>query len=258
MTKARRMTVVAAAATATVLAIATAANAMAPTKAPTKFHPPADSLGALAAPIKLSELGGAGPLIDQVKLTDISADHIATLSGQEILAAMRIWAARYDPELAAVFDAEQELALAALAVEREGVENPRKDLRKWSDFRSAYGFFFPELFTLVGAGDERLGSLSLPGDLVRAFAADFVANYQDLTDPQEWFGQIRELAAKHGFAPSAKAYRQAPADYPGSIIEASQLIRVALTGSTRSPNLASVARVLGPDEVIRRVSSLAR
>src|SRR5262249_56835552 len=72
---------------------------------------------ALAAPIKLSELGGAGPLIDQVKLEDISADHIATLSGQEILAAIGTWAARYDPELAAVLDAEPDLALAALAVE---------------------------------------------------------------------------------------------------------------------------------------------
>jgi glutamyl-tRNA synthetase len=211
---------------------------------------------ALAAPIRLSELGGAGPLIDQVKLEDISADHIATLSGQEILAAMRTWAGRYDPELAAVLDAEQELALAALAVERDGVENPRKDLRKWSDFRSAYGFFFPELFTLVSAGDEQLRGL--PGDLVRAFATDFVDGYQDLADRHEWFGQIRDLAAKHGFAPSAKAHRQAPADYPGSIKEASQLIRVALTGSTRSPDLASVARVLGRDEVIRRVSSLTR
>jgi len=209
---------------------------------------------ALAAPIKLSELGGAGPLIDQVKLEDISDDHIATLSGQEILAAMGTWAARYDPELAAVLDGEQQLALAALAVERDGVENPRKDLRKWSDFRSAYGFFFPELFTLVGASDERLGGL--PGDLVRAFAADFVEGYQELADPHEWFGQIRDLAAKHGFAPSAKAYRQAPADYPGSIKEASYLIRIALTGSTRSPDLASVARVLGRDEVMRRVSAL--
>jgi glutamyl-tRNA synthetase len=213
---------------------------------------------ALAAPIRLSDLGGAGPLIDQVKLEDISADHIATLTGREILGAMRTWAAQYDPELADVLDAEQDLALAALAVEREGVENPRKDLRKWSDFRSAYGFFFPELFTLVDAGDERLGSLGLPGDLVRAFAADFVGGYQDLTDRQEWFGQIRDLAAKHGFAPSAKAYKQAPADYAGSIKEASQLIRVALTGSTRSPDLASVARVLGRDEVIRRVSSLVK
>lgn len=211
---------------------------------------------ALDAPIRLSECGGSGPLIDQVKLEDISADHIATLSRAQILLAMQTWAAQYDADLAAVLDREQDVALAALAVEREGVENPRKDLRKWSDFRSAYGFFFADIFTLVGPGDERLGGLS--DDLVRAFAADFIAGYQDCDDPQEWFGQIRDLAAKHGFAPNAKAYKQAPQDYPGSVREASQLIRVALTGSTRSPDLASVARVLGRDEVIRRVAALTR
>jgi glutamyl-tRNA synthetase len=210
---------------------------------------------ALAAPIRLSETGGAGPLIDEVKLTDISADYIATLPGEQILAAVREWAAAYDQEVAAVLAAEPKLALAGLAVEREGVENPRKDLRKWSDFRSAYGFFFADLFTLVHRGDERLGDL--PDDLVRSFAADFVAGYQDLADPAEWFGQIRELAAKHGFAPSTKVYKQAPENYPGSIMHASQLIRVALTGSRRSPDLAEVARVLGRNEVVRRVSALA-
>jgi glutamyl-tRNA synthetase len=213
---------------------------------------------ALAAPIRLADLGGAGPLIDQVKLEDISADHIATLPNAQIIAAMRNWAASYDPELAEVLEAEPDLALAALAVERDGFENPRKDLRKWLDFRSAYGFFFPELFTLVRIGDERLGVLaSLPADLVRAFAADFVAGYQEIDDPQEWFGQIRDLADKHGFAANAKQYKQAPDGFPGSIKEASHLIRVALTGSTRSPDLASVARVIGRGEVIRRVSALA-
>jgi glutamyl-tRNA synthetase len=189
-----------------------------------------------------------------VKLEDISADYIATLSPEQILPAMRTWASQYDRELAAVLDAEQDLALAALAVERVGVPNPRKDLRKWSDFRSAYGFFFSELFTLVNVGDDRLGAL--PDELVRAFAADFADAYQELADKDEWFGQVRDLAAKHNFAPTAKLYKQAPDEYVGSISHASQVIRVALTGSTRSPDLFSVARVLGRDEVLRRVSSL--
>jgi glutamyl-tRNA synthetase len=211
---------------------------------------------ALQAPIRLADLGGAGPLVDQVKLEDISADYIATMTRAEILLAMQTWAAQYDADLAAVLDREQDLALAALAVEREGVENPRKDLRKWSDFRRAYGFFFPDLFTPVSAGDERLGGLG--NEVVQAFARDFVDGYQDLADREEWFGQVRELAAKHGFAPSAKAYKQAPEDYVGSISDASKIIRVALTGSTRSPDLASVADVIGRDEVIRRVSSLTK
>ena len=207
---------------------------------------------ALAAPINLAETGGAGPLVDLVKLEDISADYIATLSGPQVLAEMKQWAAEYDAELSDVLSDHQAQVITALAVEREGVSNPRKDLRKWSDFRSAYGFFFSELFTLVTADDPRLGGL--PVTLVQDFLRDFATGYQEMPDAQQWFGQIRDLAAKYGFAANPKEYKQNPDAYPGSIREASQLIRVALTGSTRSPDLFSVAIALGRDEVLRRVT----
>ncbi|MPZ79743.1 MAG: glutamate--tRNA ligase [Actinophytocola sp.] len=212
---------------------------------------------ALAEPIRLQECGVAGPLVDLAKLEDISADHIATLSGEQILDALRPWAVTHDSEIVTVLDANLGLALRALAVERgEGVENPRKDLRKWSDFRPAYGFFFSALFAPVtDPADRRLGGLD--PQLVQAFLGDFAGGHQPLEDPKEWFDQIRRLAAKHGFAPNAKEYKKNPAAYPGSIREASQLIRVALTGSTRSPDLHAVAATLGPDEVQRRLRALA-
>ena len=209
---------------------------------------------ALAAPISLAGCGGAGPLVDLVKLEDISADYIATLSGAEIYTAVTAWSAEFDPELHRVIQAHPDTTLAALAVEREGVTNPRKDLRKWSDFREAYGFFFADLFTLADATDAQLGGL--PTDLVRSFAGAFVADYRDIDDAAQWFQQVRDLAQKFGFASSAKEYKQSPDTYPGSIREASQLIRVALTVSTKSPDLFQVARALGRDEVIRRISSL--
>ena len=140
---------------------------------------------ALAAPIRLSECGTAGPLVDMVKLDDISADYIATLPGSQILAEVSTWAGRYDPGLAEVLAAEPDLALRALAIEREGVPNPRKDLRKWADFRAVYGYFFPQLFELVtDPADARFGGLD--PDVVRAVADAFAAGYQppgpDITD----------------------------------------------------------------------------
>ena len=45
--------------------------------------------------------------------------------------------------------------------------------------------------------------------------------------------------------------------YHGSIREASQLVRLALTGSTRSPDMHAVAQALGPDEVLARLAVLA-
>jgi glutamyl-tRNA synthetase len=208
---------------------------------------------ALAEPIRLAELGTAGPLVDLVKLDDICSDYVATLSGRQILAEVTTWARRHDPELAAVLEAEQDLALRALAIEREGVENPRKDLRKWADFRTVYGYFFPELFQPVtDPADPRFGGLD--PELVRAVAAAFADGYQP--EAEDWFDQVRRLAADLGFAPSQKVYKQDPGAYPGSIREASQVIRVLLTGSPKSPKLDEVAAALGRDEVLRRVRAL--
>jgi len=211
---------------------------------------------ALAAPIRLAELGAAGPLLDMVKLDDISADFVATLSGEEILDRVLPWADSYDPELAAVLRAERELALRALTVERVNVPNPRKDLRKWADFRPVYGYFFAEIFEPVtDPADPRFRGLD--PDLVRALAAGFAAGYQPPAPGTAWFDQIRELAARLGFAPSQKEYKKNPDAYPGSIVDASLVIRVLLTGLHRSPDLAEVADALGTAEVLRRVTALA-
>jgi glutamyl-tRNA synthetase len=243
---------------------------------------------ALAEPIRLEECGVAGPLVDMVKLADISGDHIATLPGPVVLDAVADWAAersvsgttigtersvsgttigtersvsgttigaQRDPELAEVIASNRALAERAIDVERVGVDNPRKDLVRWSDFRPLYGFFFPSLFTPVtDPSDERLGGLD--PSLVRKLAADFADNYRYDPDQPTWFAQIRELAARHGFAPNPKAYKQDPDAYPGMLRDAANVIRVALTGSTRSPDLHAVAGALGPEEVVRRVRAL--
>ncbi|HTK65685.1 MAG TPA: glutamate--tRNA ligase family protein [Pseudonocardia sp.] len=218
---------------------------------------------ALAEPIRLSECGVAGPLVDMVKLADISGDHIATLSGPTILDAVSEWAAQpdaegnaRDPELVSVIAGNRELAERVIDVERVGVANPRKDLVRWSDFRALYGFFFPELFVPVtDASAESFGGLD-PA-LVRKLAADFADHYAWADEQPDWFAQIRELAARNGFAPNPKAYKADPDAYPGMLKDAANVIRVAITGSTRSPDLHQVCGALGADEVVRRVRALA-
>jgi glutamyl-tRNA synthetase len=210
---------------------------------------------ALEAPIRLSECGVAGPLLDMMKLDDISADFVATLPGAQILDRLLPWADSYDPELAEVLRAQRDLALRALAVERVDTDKPRKDLRKWAEFRPVYGFFFAEIFEPVtDPADARFAGLD--PDLVRAIAAGFADGYQPLDPGPAWFEQIRQLAARLGFAPSNKEYKKNPDAYPGSIADASQVIRVLLTGSRQSPDLGQVAAAIGQAEVLRRARAL--
>jgi len=169
---------------------------------------------------------------------------------------LRTWAQTQDLALATVLAAEPDLALRALAIEREGTANPRKDLHKWADFRPAYGYFFPQLYSVVtDPADPRFGGL--PVELVRGLASGFADEYQPPGPDGEWFTQIRDLALRLGFAPNQKDYKQNPGAYRGSIRDASQVIRVLLTGTTRSPDLASIAATLGADEVLRRARAVS-
>ena len=211
---------------------------------------------ALAEPLRLGEFGVAGPLLDVAKLDDISADFVATLSGEQILDRVLGWGDVHDQDLAAVVRADRDLALRALSIEREGSANLRKDLRKWADFRQVYGYFVAAVFELVtDPADARFGGLD--PSLVRSMASGFAAGYTEPAPGLAWFEQIRALAGGLGFALRQKDYKKDPDAYPGSIAHASAVIRVLLTGTRQSPDLAQVASALGRAEVLRRVGALS-
>lgn len=209
-----------------------------------------------AAAIKLDECGVAGPLFDLVKLGSISREYISHLSLDEAENGLMIWAESYDPELAGTLIAERPITRRVLEMEREAGAIRRKDLENWGDFRSVYGLYFPSLFTLVtDPVDPRFAPIK--PETVRLLARDFADSYQHLSDKDAWFEQIRKLAASHSFAPTAGAFKKAPQSFAGSISDVSNVIRVALTGLTHSPELFRVAQVIGGEEVKRRIAALA-
>ncbi|HEU5084009.1 MAG TPA: glutamate--tRNA ligase family protein [Acidimicrobiales bacterium] len=210
-----------------------------------------------AEPLRLEEFGVAGPLVDIPKLDDISADYVAQLPAVEIRDALLAWAEVHDAELAGLLRQHGDQVLAMIDVDRVDTDRVRKDIVKWSVFRERYGFFFPELFVLVDdPADERF--LGVPPEVVAAFAADFVAGYDADTTSPAWFDQVRTLAERHGFALDRKAYKADPDAFHGTMREASNIVRVTLTGSGQSPSLDQVCAVLGADEVRRRVGAPAR
>ncbi|MFB6841698.1 glutamate--tRNA ligase [Streptomyces sp. NPDC056361] len=211
---------------------------------------------ALAAPVRLDGMRPSGPLLDLPKLHSLSREFIASLTPAELYAQLLAWAEEYDPELASVLARHERLALAAVAVGRPEGAPARKDLERWSCFRDRYGFFFAELFgTPPTAADDRYGGLA--PDLVRGIAAGFAGEALDAATPEEWHGSLRELAVRHGFAPDTAAWRGAPDRWAGPPRQVANVLRVALTGATRSPDLFAVSRALGRDEVLRRLTAVA-
>ena len=210
---------------------------------------------ALKEPLRLSECGTAGPLVDLAKLDDIASDVIARTSSEEIASEVENWAVAYDEELAAVMANNRRIVLRALDLDRTDVNQPRKDLKKWSDFRRVHGYLLKELFEPVTvANDPRFGGVS--EEAIARLCSLFIEGYHGWADSDRWFDQIRVAAVGSGFALTVRDFKNSPSSYVGSIREASQVIRVLLTGSTNSPPLHLIANVLGDEEVKRRVCAV--
>jgi len=93
-------------------------------------------------------------------------------------------------------------------------------------------------------------------ELARAFIADYLARYDHGQDRDTWFEGLRTLAQEHGFAPTTGEYKRNPESFVGPIAEASNIIRIGLTGARRSPDLYLVSQVIGEDEARKRLGAL--
>jgi glutamyl-tRNA synthetase len=208
-----------------------------------------------ASALKLSDMGVAGPIFDLVKLESISREFIAQQSTDETLKELLEWAQVYDSELAEIISANPALTRRIIVNEKTPGFMQRKDLAKWDDFRAAYGLYYPELFPLItDPADSRFEPVE--ATMVRKLAHAFADSYQHLDDKEAWFEQIRNLASSHGFAPGASQFKKNPDKFAGSISHVSNVIRIALTGLTKSPELFLVAQNIGEQEVLRRVRAL--
>ena len=77
--------------------------------------------------------------------------------------------------------------------------------------------------------------------------------YDETEDNSEWFAKLKDLAEKVGFAREVKEYKANPDAFPGHVGDVSNVIRVAVTGRTKSPDLCSIMKLLGKEKVVARI-----
>ena len=76
--------------------------------------------------------------------------------------------------------------------------------------------------------------------------------YNPLKDPSE----LKVDAEKFGFAVDNKLYKANPENYKGNVADYCAIIRLALTGKENTPDLYSICKVLGKDELESRANKL--
>lgn len=202
-------------------------------------------------PFNLKKMSVSGALFDLVKLRDVSKNVIARMTAQDVYACTLAWASRYDPDYAALLRESPEKICGMLALDRGG-KKPRKDIAAFREVKAYFSYMYSEFY-------EK--DYTLPENLNPADAAALLEAYLDVysadDDRDAWFEKVKALCAPHGFTPSVKEYKENPDAFKGHVGDVSTVLRIAATGRTNTPDLCTILRLLGEEEVRARFRDAA-
>ena len=198
----------------------------------------------------LNKMSVSGALFDMVKLFDVAKIVISRYSAEKVYNDSYAWAKKYDEELVKLLE-NKDYALRVLGIER-GNAKPRKDIAKWSDLKENISYMYNEEFDKIT--DLDFGKVT-DKDLANKISKLYAEKYFDINDnKQTWFDKMKDLAEEVGFAREVKEWKAEPEKWPGHVGDISSVIRAKLTGRLNTPDLYEIIKVLGKDEVLRRLT----
>lgn len=198
----------------------------------------------------LNKMSVSGALFDMVKLFDVAKIVISRYSAEKVYNDSYAWAKKYDEELVKLLE-NKDYALKVLGIER-GNAKPRKDIAKWSDLKENISYMYNEEFDKITEFD--FGKVT-DKELANKISKLYAEKYFDINDDkQTWFDKMKDLAEEVGFAREVKEWKAEPEKWPGHVGDISSVIRSKLTGRLNTPDLYEIIKVLGKDEVLRRLT----
>jgi len=79
-------------------------------------------------------------------------------------------------------------------------------------------------------------------------------NIYNVSDSQdEWYHKLQSFALENGYAGSVKEYKNSPDNYKGHIGDICESLRYVVTGRVQTPNLYDILKLLGKDEISKRI-----
>ena len=197
----------------------------------------------------LKKMSVSGALFDENKLLDVSKNMVAKMSANTVYENLTAWAKEFDGEFYNILTANPEYSKSVLAIDRDNVAKPRKDIAKWNEAKDYFSYLFAPLYT---------PNLELPENIAaedaKLFLGEYIKVYDPADDRQAWFDKIKAIAPTIGFAAETKEYKANPDAYKGHAGDLSTVLRIAVTGRRNTPDLCSIMQVLGKEECINRIN----
>ena len=193
------------------------------------------------------------PLLDMNKVEDYARDEIARMSQGEFNKHILAWCELHDHELYEQMIADADYTNSVLSIERGG-EKPRKDVAKWSDAPDQFGYFYDEIFTsrFSELVTSELSEVSTQD--VEAACSAFLEGYDYGDNKDTWFNKMKQAAESSGYSLDRKELKANPDKFKGGIADFARIIRVKVTGKTRTPDLYTIMQIMGEERVRTRLS----
>lgn len=190
-----------------------------------------------------------GTSFDEDKFNNICKTYFSRKNGKEVYEETLEWAKKYDKEYATLLEENKELMINFLSIEKDG-PRPRKDISKYSDVKEEFSYAIDKMFE-----EENYSKFDGEKTYDIFLIEDYVNNYLDLDcTNEEWFNKVKEFAISNGFAGSPKEYKKNPEEYKGHVGDICEALRVMVTGRLKSPDLFSIMKILGKENVLKRIS----
>ena len=191
----------------------------------------------------------SGALFDLEKLLNISKNYLSKLSAKEIYDRVYNWSCEFDLEFKELLEKYKEKSISIFNIEREQAK-PRKDYSCYSDIKNQIWYMYDELFDKNEKNYEF--QKITDKEEIKKILTTYINEYYVDSDSDAWFNKMKEMAEKLGYASNMKEYKQNPDNYKGNIADISNVLRVALTTKSMTPDLYQIMKILGSDTIKKR------
>lgn len=200
------------------------------------------------------------PLLDMKKVEDYAKDEIARMPQEHFNKEILSWCEAHDRPLFDAMMKDPDYTKAVLAIERDG-EKPRKDIAKWSDAPEQFGYFYDDYIQANGVdhtGFYGIIELSLAASYepeeIKDIDSVFLKYYSHSADKETWFENMKKAAVEAGFCLDRKELKENPDKFRGGIADFAGILRLQLTGKTRTPDLWTIMQIMGEERVMKRLA----
>ena len=188
-----------------------------------------------------------GTSFDEAKLVNLCKTYFSRKSGEEVYEETLKWAKKHDEEYSKLLEEHKDKMIKLLNIEKDS-DRPRKDISKYSDVKEEFSYALNELFE-----KENYSKLDSEKEYNIELIEEYIKELNLKDDNETWFNKIKEFSVNHGYASSPKEYKKTPDIYKGHVGDVCEILRVIITGRTKSPDLLSIMKILGIEEIKHRI-----